>query len=89
MLALEPTCEAILSIKPWGNNLGVRIPSALAKAVRLRANQSVNITAHEGVLTITPLDDAPMTLAQRLAAFDPVTHGGELMASTPVGVELL
>lgn len=89
MLALNSTHQTTLSIKPWGNNLGVRIPSALARAVRLRANQTVHITAMNGVLTITPQDDAPLSLAQRLAAYDPAVHGGEWMASTAVGAEAL
>jgi antitoxin MazE len=89
MLTLQPTHQTTLSIKPWGNNLGVRIPSALARAVRLRANQTVRISALNGVLTITPQDDAPLTLAQRLAAYDPALHGGEVMASAPVGAEML
>ena len=89
MLSLQSTHQATLSIKPWGNNLGVRIPSALAKAVRLRANQTVSISALNGVLTITPQEDAPLSLAQRLAAYDPIIHGGEVMASAPVGAEML
>lgn len=87
--ALQPTHQITLSIKPWGNNLGVRIPSALAKAVRLRANQTVSISALNGVLTITPQEDAPLSLAQRLAAYDPAIHGGEIMGSAPVGAEVL
>ena len=33
--------EAILDIKPWGNNLGVRIPAAVARVAKLHANQRV------------------------------------------------
>ena len=35
---------ATLDIKPWGNNLGVRLPAAVARAAQLRANQRVRIT---------------------------------------------
>jgi antitoxin MazE len=86
---MQAALQTTLSIKPWGNNLGVRIPSALAKAVRLRANQSVHISASNGVLIITPQDDAPLSLAQRLAAYDPAIHGGEVMHSAPVGAEII
>jgi antitoxin MazE len=86
---LQPSHQTTLSIKPWGNNLGVRIPSALAKAVKLRANQTVSISALNGVLTITPQNDAQLSLAQRLAAYNPAIHGGEVMASAPVGAEVL
>jgi len=30
-----------------------------------------------------------LTLAQKLAAFDPARHGGEAMATRPVGSEVL
>ncbi len=79
--------EAILDIKPWGNNLGVRIPSAVAKAAKLRADQRVKLTVEEGRVVITPQDDKPLSLAERLALFDPAVHGGESMATLPVGVE--
>jgi antitoxin MazE len=65
------------------NNLGARIPSALTRAAKLRASQTVCISA------MTPLDYAPLTLAQRLAAFDPAIHGGEVMASIPADAEML
>ncbi|MFZ2541585.1 MAG: hypothetical protein WAW75_07395 [Gallionella sp.] len=34
---------------------------------------------------ITPVTDVPLTLAQRLALFDPARHGGEAMASQAIG----
>ena len=72
--------EAILDIKHWGNNLGVRLPASVAKAAHLHADQRVRVV-------ITPIEDAPLTLAQRLARFDPERHGGEAMASEAVGAE--
>ncbi len=79
--------EAILDIKHWGNNLGVRIPAAVAKAAHLHADQRVQVSVEEGRVIITPLPDAQPTLAQRLARFDPVRHGGEAMPGAPVGAE--
>ena len=79
--------EAILDIKPWGNNLGVRLPAAVARAARLKADQRVRITVEEGRVIITPHGDKPLTLAQRLALFDPAVHGGEAMAAVPLGRE--
>jgi antitoxin MazE len=80
--------EATLDIKPWGNNLGVRIPAAVARLAKLRANQTVRLTVEQGRVIITPLHDQPLGLAERLALFDPAVHGGEVMAVTPVGGEL-
>jgi antitoxin MazE len=79
--------EATLHIKPWGNNLGVRLPAAVARAAQLHANQRVHITVEGGRVIITPLRDQPATLADRLARFDPAVHGGEAMAAAPVGRE--
>ena len=79
--------EAILDIKPWGNNLGVRLPAAIARAAKLTANQRVRITVEEGRVIIAPHGDKPPTLADRLALFDPAIHGGEAMATKPVGRE--
>jgi antitoxin MazE len=36
---------------------------------------------------ITPVENARLTLEQRLARFDPARHGGEAMRTTDLGVE--
>ena len=79
--------EVILDIKQWGNNLGVRLPAAIARAAHLHADQRVRISVEDHRVVITPADDAPLTLEERLALFDPVRHGGESMATRNVGVE--
>ena len=72
----------------WGNNLGVRLPAAVAREAQLRADQRVRITVEAGRVVITPLGDVPLTLEQRLARFDPQRHGGEAMPTGPgVGAE--
>lgn len=79
--------EAILDIKHWGNNLGVRLPAAVAREAHLHADQRVRVSVEDGRVVITPLADAPLSLEQRLARFDPVRHGGEAMASDTLGAE--
>ena len=79
--------EAILDIKHWGNNLGVRLPAAVAKAAHLRADQRVRVEVDQGRVIITPMGEAPLTLEQRLARYDPARHGGEMMAGEAVGAE--
>ena len=74
--------EAILEIKTWGNSLGVRIPSAGARAAHLKANQVVKLTVEAGRVVLTPQSPGPLTLADRLALYDPALHGGESMADT-------
>jgi antitoxin MazE len=79
--------EAVLGIKQWGNNLGVRLPVNVARAAHLHVDQKVRIAVEEGRVIITPVDDSAMTLEQRLALFDPSKHGGEAMAAEPLGAE--
>ena len=74
--------EAILDIKQWGNNLGVRLPVAVARAAHLYADQRVRVTVQGDQVIITPVVDAPLTLEQRLAQYDPERHGGEQMVTT-------
>ena len=79
--------EAVLDIKQWGNNLGVRLPAAVARKANLHVDQRVRVTVEGTQVVITPVADAPLTLEQRLALFDPARHGGEAMVSSPVGAE--
>lgn len=80
--------EVILDIKQWGNNLGVRLPAAIVREAHVHADQQVKITVSDGQIIITPVQDKPLTLEQRLAQFDPVKHRGEAMASAqPLGAE--
>ncbi len=79
--------EAVLDIKQWGNNLGVRLPAAVARKANLHVDQRVRVTVEGDQVVISPLKDAPLTLEQRLALYDPARHGGEVMAGAPVGAE--
>ncbi len=80
--------EAVLDLKQWGNNLGVRLPQNVARAAHLHVDQRVQVAVVEGRVVITPVDDAQMTLEQRLFRFDPVKHGGEMIATDePLGAE--
>ena len=74
--------EAILDIKQWGNNLGVRLPAAVAREANLHVDQRVCVSVEGDHVVITPVDNSRLTLQQRLAAYDPKRHGGEQMATT-------
>ena len=79
--------EAILAIKHWGNSLGLRLPSAVAREAGLHVDQRVSITVEDGRIVIRPLEEGMPSLAQRLARFDPARHGGEHMMAEPKGAE--
>ena len=74
-------------VKQWGNSLALRLPSGVAKAAGLEDDTPVTITAIDGQVVIEPVRRR-MTLSERLAKFDPVRHGGDLLESAPVGGEL-
>lgn len=73
--------EAVLDIKQWGNNLGVRLPAAVAREAHLRVDQRVRVSVQGGQVVITPVTGVHLTLEQRLACFDPARHGGEAMVT--------
>jgi antitoxin MazE len=79
--------EATLNIRKWGNNLGVRLPAAIARAAGLHVDQSVQITVEGSAIVIRPVNEGMNTLEQRLARFDPEKHGGEVMQSERLGAE--
>jgi antitoxin MazE len=74
--------EAILDIKQWGNNLGVRLPAAVAREAHLKVHQRVRVTVEGSQVIITPLENAPLTLEQRLAVYDVKRHGCEQKTTT-------
>jgi antitoxin MazE len=80
---------ATLTVQRWGNSLAVRIPAAVAKSARFKVGQPVEVSAQDSHVLVKPIGDPKLTLAQKLAAFDPAQHGGEAMATRPMGNEVL
>ena len=78
---------ATLTIQKWGNSLAVRIPAAVARSARLSVGQPVQVSAEKDGLRVCLLGTPKLTLAQKLVRFDPNTHGGEVMATGPIGRE--
>jgi antitoxin MazE len=74
--------EVMLDIKQWGNNLGVRLPLAIAREARLQAHQRVKIEVINEQIVISPVIEKALSLEERLALFDPQKHGGEVMTTT-------
>ena len=72
--------SAVLTLKSWGDGLGVRLPAAVVRDADLHAGQRVNVTVEGERVAITPLRNKMPTFDQRLARFDPEHHAGEAMA---------
>lgn len=76
-------------VTKWGNSLGVRIPSSVAKEAGLHQDQRVRVVAEkDGSVVIKPAPGRIPGLDELLARFDPIRHGGEAMALEPVGKEV-
>lgn len=76
--------EAVLDIKQWGNNLGVRLPAAVAREAHLHVDQRVRVSVEGDQVVITPVVATRLTLEQRLASYDPKRHGGEQMNTSQI-----
>jgi len=77
------------TMQQWGNGLAVLIPASIARSARIRAGQPVEVTVAEDGIHLRPSGAPKTTLAQKLAAFDAGLHGGETMATGPVGREIV
>jgi antitoxin MazE len=80
---------ATLTVQQWGNSLAVRIPAAVARSARFKVGQPVEVSAEESNVLVRAIGTPKLTLAQKLAAFDPSRHGGEAMATAAIGNETL
>jgi antitoxin MazE len=79
---------ATLTLQQWGNSLAVRIPAAVARSARFKVGQPVEVSAQDSNVLVKAIGEPKLTLAQKLAAFDPVRHAGEAMAAGRVGKEM-
>lgn len=75
------------TVQEWGNGLGVRITAPVAKAARLARGTPIKVEVVEGGIFVRVSGKPKLSLAQKLKAFDPAKHGGEVMVTGPVGKE--
>ena len=76
-------------IQQWGNGLAVRLTARIAKAAHLALGQPIVVEVVEDGVLLRPAGKPRLTLEQKLRLFDPVKHGGEVMADKPVGREII
>ncbi|MDO8714466.1 MAG: PbsX family transcriptional regulator [Polynucleobacter sp.] len=88
IVPISSTLQIQSHLLPWGNGLGVRITKSLACASGMTADSLVMVTAKPGKIIIEAMPKRA-TLDELLAKFDPVRHGFESMACSPVGKEVL
>ena len=79
---------ATLTVQRWGNSLAVRIPAKVARSARFKVGQPVEVSAQDSNVLVRAIGEPKLSLAQRLAAFDPDRHAGEVMPTARVGREV-
>jgi antitoxin MazE len=66
----------------------VRITAPIAKAARFARGLPIRVEVVEGGVFLRATGKPQLTLAQKLKAFDPEVHGGEVMVTGRVGAEV-
>lgn len=79
------------NIERWGKGLGLRLPAEISETLGLQVGQRVSISIESQSIIVTPCEPckpcepcepSSISLADRLAQFDPVRHGGEIHLDT-------
>lgn len=80
--------KSISSVQKWGNSLALRIPATIARSAHFNIGTQVEVSIdNEDNVIVKPTGKQKLTLQERLNLFDPVKHGGEVMASERIGKE--
>ena len=78
-----------VTIRKWGNSIGVRIPAGILTELNLSAEKKVDVRAEAGRIIIEPIIDSQETLEQLLGQITPDNLHSEIDFGQPVGKELL
>ncbi|MBI5632375.1 MAG: AbrB/MazE/SpoVT family DNA-binding domain-containing protein [Nitrospirae bacterium] len=73
----------------WGNSIGVRIPSAVAKKAGIGANSTIEINNTEGGIIIRPAERQEYSLKELVKEITAQNRHAEVDYGQPVGKELL
>ncbi|MBC7549202.1 MAG: PbsX family transcriptional regulator [Polaromonas sp.] len=76
-----------VSISPWGNSHGIRLSRELMQAMHITPDTPLQVQVIAPGRLELRVKPKTLTLAQKLKAYDPAIHGGELMAGAAVGAE--
>ena len=79
----------VLTVQRWGNSLAVRIPAAVARSARFAVGVPVELSLQGRSVLLSAIGPAELSLEQKLAAFDPARHDGEVMVAQALGKEVL
>jgi antitoxin MazE len=86
---MAPALKVEQTIQEWGNGLGVRITSPVAKAAHLSQGVPISVEVVKNGVLLRVIGKPKLSLSQKLKVFDPEQHGGEVMKTAPVGKEII
>mgnify|MGYP003538803567 FL=1 len=78
-----------VTMRKWGNSIGVRIPAGILTELNLSAEKKVDVRAEAGRIIIEPIIGSQETLEQLLGQITPDNVHSEIDFGQPVGKELL
>ena len=78
-----------VTMRKWGNSIGVRIPAVILTELNLSAEKKVDVRAEAGRIIIEPIIDSQETLEQLLGQITPDNVHSGIDFGQPVGKELL
>ncbi|MBT8561278.1 PbsX family transcriptional regulator [Polynucleobacter paneuropaeus] len=86
---MAPALKVEQTVQEWGNGLGVRITSPVAKAAHLSQGMPISVEVVKNGVLLRVVGKPKLSLSQKLKAFDPKQHGGEIMDTQPIGKEVI
>jgi antitoxin MazE len=86
---MSPALKVEQIVQEWGNGLGVRITSPVAKAAHLSQGVPISVEVVKNGVLLRVVGKPKLSLNQKLKAFDPEKHSGEVMATTAIGKEII
>lgn len=75
-------------VAKWGNSLGIRVPSAIAKQLDLKEGMQVVVSVVEDKLVIQPERRKKYTLDELLEGMTPDHCHSEIEMGAPIGNEI-
>ena len=76
-----------ISISAWGNSHGIRLSRELMQAMHITPATPLQVQVVAPGRLELRVKPTILSLAQKLKAYDPAIHGGEMMANDAIGAE--
>ena len=86
---MAPALKVEQTVQEWGNGLGVRITSPVAKAAHLSQGMPISVEVVKNGVLLRVVGKPKLSLSQKLKIFDPAIHGGEIMTTESIGKEVI